>query len=178
MQPGYPTPGQDPHGQQQPPYSDPYGQQPQYGQPSYEQPQYGQPSYGQPQYQDPYGQPQPTSGSPYPSSPAYPGYPPGGYQVPGYGPPPAASGQSNVLGLLSMIFGILSIPVGCCGFFGLILSVPAIVLGILGMQKARQGQATNKGMAVAGLCCGIAALILGLALGILGVAANIGSFNR
>jgi uncharacterized RDD family membrane protein YckC len=50
--------GQQPYGQQQQPYGQPqYGQQ-QYGQqpPPYAQPQYGQQQYGQPQYG--YGQPQ------------------------------------------------------------------------------------------------------------------------
>jgi hypothetical protein len=45
MNPGYPSPGQDPYGEQQP-YSDPTA--PRYGQPEYGQPQSGQPAYGSP----------------------------------------------------------------------------------------------------------------------------------
>lgn len=50
--------GQQPYGQQQQPYGQPQYGQPQYGQqpPPYAQPQYGQQQYGQPQYG--YGQPQ------------------------------------------------------------------------------------------------------------------------
>jgi hypothetical protein len=95
-----------------------------------------------------------------------PGYPQGGYQVPGYGAP---SGQNNALGIVALVLGILSIPLACCGFFGLLLPVGAIVCGILGMKKADQGLATNKGMALAGLICGgvgaiIAVIIIILSL--------------
>jgi hypothetical protein len=85
----------------------------------------------------------------------------------GYGAPPST--QNNTLGLLALIFGVLSIPLGfCCG----ILSVPAglagIVLGILGIRKAAEGQASNRGMAVAGAICGG----VGLVVTVLAVVAN------
>src|SRR3954471_3594431 len=153
MQPGYPPPGQDPYGQQQP-YQDPY-QQPQYGQ--QQPPQYGQqypdpnqpPAYQdpyaqpqQPAYQDPYaqqpvsGNPYPTSGNPYPTTgnpyPAAPNY---GAQ-PGYGyAPPQGGGQSNTLALVGMILGIASIPTACC-YIGLLLGGAGVVLGVLGQKKA------------------------------------------
>jgi hypothetical protein len=148
MQPG--NQGQDPYGQQ-PPYG---GQQPpQYGEP---QPQYGQPQYGQPQYGQP-GQ--------YPPGPEY-GQ--GGYGGPGgYGPPP--SGQvSNTMGLISMILGIVSIPLACCGGIGVLVGIPAAILGHLGRKKADQGLATNRGQAVAGFICGL----VGIGLGIITVILN------
>jgi hypothetical protein len=167
-----------------------YEQQPQYQQQptSYEQPQpqsYAQPAYEQPPppayqqqpppYADPYAQPTsgaaqafPVSANPYQvSGGAYvapappPGYPAPGYQVPGYGPPPG-TGSANALGIVSLCLGILSIPMGCCSFFGLILPIPAIICGILGMRKADQGLANNKGLAIGGLVTGIVGLLISL----------------
>jgi hypothetical protein len=181
MQPGYPGPGQDPYGQQQPPYSDPYAQ-PQYPPTQPQPPQYQDP-YAQPQppqYQDPYGQPQPTSGSPYPTSGgAYPtsGSPYPSYPVAGYGaPPPQGGGQSNVLGILALILGIVSIPTACC-YLGIALGGAAAVLGFLGMKKADQGQASNRGMALAGAICGAAGFVLGIVLIILQVALNFSTYR-
>lgn len=177
MQPGYPGSGEDPYGQQQPPYNDPYAQPqyPQYPQqPPYTDP-YAQPQ--QPQYQDPYAQPQPTSGNPYPTSgspypsspPAYPSYP-----VAGYGAPAPSSNQSNVLGILALIFGIASIPLSCC-YIGLLSGGAGAVLGFLGMKKADQGLATNKGMALAGAICGGIGVAISLAWIVLVVFLNVNS---
>ncbi|WP_432831772.1 DUF4190 domain-containing protein [Dactylosporangium sp. CA-092794] len=191
---GYPPPGQDPYGQQpnQDPYGQPqYGQQPpQYGQPAYQdpyaqpqQPQYQDP-YAQPQqpaYQDPYAQPQqpPVSGTPYPTSGgAYPtsggGYPQGGYATPGYGAAPAQ--PQNTFGLVSMILGIISIPTACC-YLGLVIGVAAIVLGYLGLNKVKEGVATNRSQALAGLICGAVGAGLELLWLILVFALNMGSLN-
>jgi hypothetical protein len=184
MQPGYPPPGEDPYGQQQP-YQDPYSQ-PQYGQQQPQQPQYGQPQYGDPNaqppaYQDPYAAPgAPTSGSPYPTSP--PGYPasPAGYPAqpaygtPGYGAPPA---QNNTLGLVGMILGILSIPFALCyPLLGILLGIGGGVTGGLGFKKANEGQASNRGMALAGLICGAVGIVVGIVFWIASAAINFSNF--
>ena len=182
MQPGYPGPGQDPYNQQ-PPYGQQPGQQPPYNDP-YAQPQQPPPysdPYAQPQqpgYTDPYGQPQPTSGgaqyptsgSPYPTSgspyPQYPQQP--GYPTPGYGTPPPAA-PNNTFGILALVLGVLSLLFSfCCGLFGLLFCIPAIILGVIGMNKANAGQATNKGMALAGLVCGGIGVVIGIAMVIIG----------
>jgi hypothetical protein len=90
-----------------------------------------------------------------------------------YPPPPPppqplpAPGQapSNTFGLISMILGIVAIPLSCC-YIGIPLGIAAGVLGYLGRQKADQGLATNRGQAQAGLICGAVAVGLGL-LGII-----------
>jgi hypothetical protein len=142
MEPG--NQGQDPYGQQPP-----HGGQPPYGQP----PQYGQQSpYGG---QPPYGQP-PQSGQPgqYPPAPNYPSD--------AYGAPPAE--PSNTQGLVSMILGIVALPLVCCFGIGIPLGIAAAVLGFLGKRKADQGLATNRGQALAGLICGAIAAVGGLIL--------------
>lgn len=191
MQPGSYPPGNDPYGQQ-PPYQDPYAQpaaQGPYGQPQPQPDPYGQ----QPGYGDPYaGQQYPTSASPYPTTggpyqdpyqqsapPAYPqqpSAPPYQQQVPGYGGGYAAPGyaapavQNNTPGLLSMIFGIVALPsMVCCGLFGLGFGAAAVVLGIIGLRKASEGAAGNRGQAMAGLICGgvaVAGAVVLMAVGI------------
>ncbi len=182
MQPGNPGPGQDPY-QQDPYQQDPYQQDP------YQQ---YQPGYGQvPQYPDPFaaGSPaiprqpvQPTEYSLYPpvsgpppeAYPQSPQYPPAGYSVPPMMPTPIA-GQSNTLGLLSMIFGIISIPLLFCCYIGIPLGIAAIVLGILGVSKANRGEANNKGMAIAGLVTGAATIAILVVIIILYVAIGFSS---
>ncbi|SCE79223.1 protein of unknown function (DUF4190) [Micromonospora viridifaciens] len=130
-------PGQDPNNPQQP--HDPYGQQPTSGQP-----------YGQPQ-PDPYGQQQPYG--------AAPTYPNAGY--------PQPQGQQNTMGLVSMILGIVSIPMVCCFYLGIPIGIAAAITGHLGRQKAAQGLANNEGQAKAGFICGIIGAGLGILLIIL-----------
>jgi hypothetical protein len=88
--------------------------------------------------------------------------------VPGYGQP-APSAPNNTFGLVSMILGIVAIPLVCCFYIGVPIGIAAAVLGFLGKQKAEQGQATNRGQAMAGLICGIAAVALAIVLFILGL---------
>lgn len=179
MQPGYPGSGQDPYGQQQP-YVDPYSQpqySPQQPQPPQQQSQEDKPQEEQPppppQYQDPYAQP--TSGASYPPpAPGYPGttpYPTAGYGAP-MGVPPQ---QNNTLGVLAMVFGILSIPLACCPFLGFIVGVAGIVLGVLGMKKAGAGEASNRGQALAGVICGAVGIVVSITWLIVSLALHIGS---
>ncbi len=195
----YPPQQPDPYAQPQQP--DPYAQPQQpdpYAQPPQQPPYSAPPASGAP-YQDPYNpagypqQPQqPVSGQPYdpynssvgqqyyqqPQQPA--GYPPpAGYQAPvvypgaaGYTVPGVPQGgKSNTLGLLSMIFGIASIPLGlCCGLFGTPFSIAALIMGFIGLNKVKAGQADNKGMALAGVICGAAGLLVAIIMVIIGVA--------
>lgn len=107
--------------------------------------------------------PPPSYPSAPPSPPPYarpagspPPYAPAGYR-PGLGP--GARRPNNTMGLLSMIFGILSIPLTCC-YIGPALGVAAIVMGGIGMKKVADGEAGNRGMALAGLICGTVGVLL------------------
>jgi hypothetical protein len=145
MQPGSPGPGQDPY--QQNPYQ-PYPTDP-----------------VTPYSTPPAGEQYPTSPSEYslyPPQPQYPAtppaYPPSGYPVPPLAPP--TQGNANIFGLLSMIFGIISLPLSLCCFLGVLLGVAGIVLGVIGVIRANAGQATNKGMSIAGIACGAGSFVL------------------
>jgi hypothetical protein len=117
--------------------------------------------YMQPGPDDPYNQQQP----PMPPG-SYPPPPPG-YGAPGYGPPAA---PSNGQGIAGLVLGIISIPLACCGYGGIVLGILGIVFGYLGRKKADQGLATNRGQATAGLITGAVGLVLGILILILSFA--------
>jgi hypothetical protein len=91
-----------------------------------------------------------------PPPPPYYGPPPGG--VPG-GP---AGPPQNTQGLVGMILGIAAIPLICCCGLGIPVGIAAAIVSWLGLQKANQGLATNRGQAMAGLICGAVAAVLGI----------------
>ncbi|ADD41871.1 DUF4190 domain-containing protein [Stackebrandtia nassauensis] len=107
----------------------------------------------------------------YPDSPqqqggydqyAYQQQPPGpAYNAAGYSPPPMQMYQApeNGSGTAALVLGILGL-VGC----GL-CAIPAVICGHMGMKKADQGLADNRGQAQAGLIMGyigVAFLVLAL----------------
>jgi serine/threonine-protein kinase len=118
-------------------------------------------------------------GPPYaPTTPSHPPavpYPVAGYRAPAYGAAghrPAMPPQNNTLGLLGMIFGIVGIALAIC-YVGVAPGVAGIVLGLLGLKKASEGQATNRGQAIAGIVCGAAAVAIFLLLLTLGMIGNL-----
>jgi uncharacterized protein DUF4190 len=101
--------------------------------------------------------PPPPAGPPPPSYGAYPGsYPPPPQQAPygGYAPPPSA--PQNGLGIAALVTAIIALltVVG-----GVVLGVVAVILGFLGWGKAKRGEATNGGVAVAGIVLGFLSII-------------------
>ncbi|GGS88269.1 DUF4190 domain-containing protein [Streptomyces cinerochromogenes] len=114
----------------------------------------GQVPYGYPGPTPAYGYPGPQQapyGAPYPVG--------GGYAWPGMQPPP-----SNGMGTASLVLGIIS----AVGFvmwpIALVLAVLALVFGGIGRGRARRGEATNPGVALAGIICGVAGIVLVLGL--------------
>lgn len=104
-----------------------------------------------------FGAPPPPAGGGFgaPPPPAPGGY--GGPQAPGgYGAP--AAPQTNGLAIGSLVTGIISLLT--CGGAG-ILALVAIVLGFLGLGKAKEANGSGKGMAIGGLVTGALSLIIG-----------------
>lgn len=62
--------------------------------------------------------------------------------------------NSGVLGILSMIFGIIGMITSCL-FVGIIPAIAGIILGIIGIAKKN-----GKGKSIAGLVCGIIGVII------------------
>ncbi|TQK51532.1 uncharacterized protein DUF4190 [Streptomyces sp. SLBN-118] len=98
-------------------------------------------------------QPGPGAGDPYGG---YPGYP--GYTQPGWQAQPA-----NGMGITAMVLGILSICLFCLyGVVSIVLGALGLIFGILGRKRAQRGEATNGGMALAGIITGSIGIVLGL----------------
>lgn len=108
-----------------------------------------------------------TPSSPPPSAPpgppppppqygTYPGVypPPPQHPYAGYAPPPTA--PKNGLGIASLVIAIIAL---LSVFGGIVLGVVAVILGFLGWGRAKRGEATNGGMAVAGIVLGFLSII-------------------
>ncbi len=111
--------------------------------------------------------PPPPPGS-YPGG--YPPQPYGGYGgYGGYPAPPAA--PKNGLGTASLVVAIISL---FTLFGGVVLGVVAVILGFLGRGRVKRGEATNGGVAMAGILLGILSIIVSIAafviIGVFGVA--------
>jgi hypothetical protein len=101
--------------------------------------------------------PPPPGAPPPPSYGAYPGSyppPPQASQYGGYAPPPSA--PQNGLGIASLVTAIIAL-LSVVG--GVVLGVVAVILGFMGWGKAKRGQATNGGVAVAGIVLGFLSII-------------------
>lgn len=153
-------------GYQPPAPQQPGAQQPGTHQPAYQPPPYQQqPPYQQNPQQPPYGA-QPPYGTPqYPDlavPAAYPGAPVGGAiapQYPGYGGPsayaqPAPSSGVGGMAIAALVVGIGAFIFGWVPFFGLVVAVVGIVLGVLALRQPR-----GKGFGITALVLsGLAAL--------------------
>ncbi|MEU9864792.1 DUF4190 domain-containing protein [Streptomyces sp. NPDC047971] len=110
-----------------------------------------------------YGYPAATPAAPAPASYGYPGYP--GYGG-GYGQTGWQGSPANGMGTAAMVLGIIA-TVGFCMYgLGVVLGILALIFGIIGRKKVQRGEATNGGMATAGIVLGaIGILISSLFLG-------------
>ncbi|WDF41640.1 DUF4190 domain-containing protein [Streptomyces sp. T12] len=98
----------------------------------------------------------------YPGGYAYP--PPGPGAGGYYGWPGMQAMPSNGMGTAGLVLGIISAAVFCLWPVAIILGVLALIFGSIGRGKARRGEATNPGQALAGVICGAAGVVLGLVM--------------
>ncbi len=170
--PGQPGPDDTPRDPGQNPPPGQYGSSPQGG-------QYGQNppggQYGGQQYPPPpggqygsnpqggrYGQ-NPQGGQ-YEAAPQYAG----NYQQ----QPPAS--PKNGMGIAALILGIVSVLAFWTFGFGILLGIVAVILGVVGRNRAKRLEATNKGVATTGLVFGI----LGIIAGAVFIALSVWVFNE
>jgi Domain of unknown function (DUF4190) len=117
----------------------------------------------------PYG-PYP-GGYPPPPQP-YAGYPPPPQPYAGYAPPPIS--PKNGLGIGSLVIAIIGLLFVWSVVLGIIAGLVAVILGFVGWGRAKRGEATNGGVAIAGIVLGFLAIVISLIF----VAIWIGVFNR
>ena len=77
------------------------------------------------------------------------------YAPPRYAPAQPEAGESNLMGILSLISGIISIIFGWVPFLMFVPEVLAVIFGIVGIVKK-----SGKGMAIAGIVLGGVAFLL------------------
>lgn len=105
--------------------------------------------------QVPYGYgypPQAGYGGPLPQSQGAPGY----YNWPGMTPMPR-----NGMGTAALVLGIIAVVVFCLWPIAVVLGVLAVIFGVIGRGRARRGESTNPGQALAGIICGAVGTVLG-----------------
>jgi hypothetical protein len=100
--------------------------------------------------------PPPPQWGAYPGS--YPPPPPQPYS--GYAPPPAA--PKNGLGIAALVLAIVGLVFCWTVAGGVILGFAAVIVGFVARGRVKRGQATNGGVAIAGIVLGILAIIISL----------------
>lgn len=81
------------------------------------------------------------------------------YSAPGFGDPAPAQPR-NGLGTTAFVLGLLALLTFWTMVGGVVLGVLAVVLGAVARGRAKRREATNGGLAVAGIVLGLVGLIL------------------
>ena len=103
-------------------------------------------------------------------------YSPPNYSADAYLRQTSQSSGQKTFGIISLVCGLIGLPCACCcGIFGFIFPIVAIVCGILSIYKHEDKDA--KGMAIAGIICGGVGIIIVIILLIIGVASMIPSLS-
>ena len=114
--------------------------------------------------------PPPPPGAAYPPPPggaytpppppggAYPAPPPMPYHYEGGAAPAVAR---NGLGTAALVLSIIGVLLCWTVFGGIILGLVAVILGFVGYSRVKRNEATNGGVAIAGIILGFLAMIAG-----------------
>lgn len=101
-------------------------------------------------------------------------YSPPNYSADAYLRQTSQSSGQKTLGIVSLVCGIIGLLCSCCcGAFGFIFPIVAIVCGILSIHK----QEDAKGMAIAGIICGGIGIIIVIILLVLGAVTMLPSLS-
>lgn len=103
---------------------------------------------------------------PPPPPPPY-GSVPGGYPPPppmpygGY-PPPMPTAPKNGLGIAALVLAIVGLVLCWTVAGGVILGLCAVIIGFVARGRVKRGEATNGGIAVAGIALGFVSIVAAL----------------
>ncbi|MBM3710720.1 MAG: DUF4190 domain-containing protein, partial [Actinobacteria bacterium] len=82
------------------------------------------------------------------------------------------TGDSRLMGTLSMVFGIIAVVLSCiptAKLLVILLGIAAIVLGAIDLDRiSRQKSLNKKGMAISGIVLGSLAIIFSVIAGLVG----------
>ena len=94
------------------------------------------------------------------------GYPGGYYPPPqpygAYPPVPPAPARKDGLGTSALIVAILGLVFSWSVILGIVLGVVAVILGFVGRGRVKSGEASNGGVALAGIVLGALAVVVAL----------------
>ncbi len=104
--------------------------------------------------------------------------PQGPYGASSYGsmPPSGAQAQpaqpvgGSGMATAALVLGILALLTSWTVFGGILLGLLAVILGFIGLRKARRGLATGRGRAIAGVILGLLSIAIAVVVIALGVA--------
>ena len=105
--------------------------------------------------------------TPEPMPPHDPSYNRGPAGSAEYAPP---AHPRNGIGITALVLGIVAVVASITVIGGILLGIIAIVLGFIGRSRAKKGQATNSGVALAGIITGAVGLVLSIVLVVAGAA--------
>lgn len=106
-------------------------------------------------YGDPPGSPNPFSSNPYqtPSS--------SGYMAP---PPSPGADVPMILGIISIVFGVIAVPLSCCVCVGVWPGLVAIILGGVALIIPAQPGSPGKMLGIGGIVLGLVPMIFFVAM--------------
>jgi hypothetical protein len=84
-------------------------------------------------------------------------------------PPPQAARRRNGAGTAALVVGVVSLVLAVLVIFAILaipLGIIAAILGMVGMSRARRGEADNRGHALTGLITGLLSIVVAVAIGI------------
>ncbi|MET9549702.1 DUF4190 domain-containing protein [Streptomyces sp. NPDC006627] len=84
--------------------------------------------------------------------------------MPGYGWPAMPMAPANGMGVTGLVLGIIATVGFCLWPLAIVLGILAVIFGAVGRGKARRGEATNGGQALAGIICGAVGIVLAVVL--------------
>jgi len=94
---------------------------------------------------------------------AYPGgYPPPPPPQPYAGFAPPTTGPKNGLGIAALVIAIIGLVFCWTVVGGIILGLCAVIIGFVARGRVKRGEATNGGVAIAGIVLGFLAIIVSL----------------
>ncbi|WP_033416286.1 DUF4190 domain-containing protein [Streptomyces canus] len=76
----------------------------------------------------------------------------------------------EAVGTAGLVLGIIAVVGFCMGPLAIVVGVLGVIFGVAGRARARRGEATNAGQALAGIICGAFGTALGLGLAVLVIA--------
>jgi amino acid transporter len=74
------------------------------------------------------------------------------------------TGARNGMGTAALVVGIVALVTSWTVVGGVVLGVLAIIFGAVGRSRAKRGEATNGGSAIAGLVLGVVSLIVAVVM--------------